>query len=139
MLAVEFVRRGYHVVGVEPAEATLDVARRRPGGDGVTWVHGRANDVPSSVADLVVMTGQVAQYFIDDDWTRVLHDVAEPRNNRAGSKVRTDHLRMLTARATTRIASTSEIADSNIMPNLAQRLSGITSVGLNAVALVKDV
>ena len=47
--------------------------------------------------------------------------------------------RMLTARATTRMASTSETDDSTIIANFAQRESGITSVGLNAVALVNDV
>ncbi len=38
----------------------------------------------------------------------------------------------------TRIASTSATADCNIIVSFDQRESGITSVGLNAVALVND-
>jgi hypothetical protein len=44
--------------------------------------------------------------------------------------------RMLTARATTRATVTIEIADCRVMASFAQRESGITSVGLNAAALV---
>ena len=46
---------------------------------------------------------------------------------------------MLTARATTSTASINDSADSIIIANFAQRVSGITSVGLNAVAFVNDV
>ncbi len=75
-LAVDLARRGCHVIGVDRADAMLDVARARPGGDAVDWIHGYAVDVPRAVADLVVMTGHVAQYFIDDnDWARLLDEV----------------------------------------------------------------
>src|SRR5262249_51136399 len=54
----------------------LDVARRRPGGSCVEWIHGYAADVPNAEADLAVITGHVAQYFIDDrDWADLLQDV----------------------------------------------------------------
>ena len=46
--------------------------------------------------------------------------------------------RTLTARATTRIAVTSDTTDSAIMAIFAQVLTGSVSVGLNAVALVND-
>ena len=46
---------------------------------------------------------------------------------------------MFTARATTRIASTSDSDDSIIIAHFAQWASGMTSVGLNAVAAVYDV
>jgi SAM-dependent methyltransferase len=73
VFAVDLARRGYHVTGVDPAPAMLDVARTRAGGDRVTWIHGDASDVPSAIADLVVMMGHVAQYFVDDDeWANVL-------------------------------------------------------------------
>lgn len=72
-LGVDFATAGYAVTGVDPAEAMLEVARIRPGGDNVTWIHGYANDVPSDFADLVVMTGHVAQYFTTDAaWDEVL-------------------------------------------------------------------
>src|SRR5262249_43853859 len=50
---------------------------------------------------------------------------------------RDGYFRMLTARAITSPKMTREVAACMVMAALAQRASGITSVGLNAVALVK--
>ena len=44
----------------------------------------------------------------------------------------------LTARAMTRMAVTSDTADCSIIATLAQRDSGIVSVGLKAAALVNE-
>jgi SAM-dependent methyltransferase len=75
-LAVDLSRHASRVIGVDPAEAMLDIARMRSGGGAVEWIHGYAADVPTAVADLVIMTGHVAQYFIDDsDWARLLDEV----------------------------------------------------------------
>ena len=52
--------------------------------------------------------------------------------------VRRGHLRMFTARATTRATVTIDTLACAVMPILAQRDRGSTSVGLNAAALVKD-
>jgi hypothetical protein len=46
--------------------------------------------------------------------------------------------RMLTARAMTRMPSTSETADCTNMVSFAQRANGSTSVGLKAVAFVNE-
>jgi hypothetical protein len=54
------------------------------------------------------------------------------------SKGADGYLRMLTALATTRIATSSEIASSAIIMSLAQGLIAETSVGLNAAAFVND-
>jgi ubiquinone/menaquinone biosynthesis C-methylase UbiE len=51
----------------------LEVARRRPGGELVTWIEGDAAELSSSFADLAIMTGHVAQVFVADaDWDQVL-------------------------------------------------------------------
>lgn len=69
------------VVGVDPAAPMLDVARSRAGGEQVTWLQGTADAAldhlgPGS-ADLVLMTGHVAQVFLtDDDWSQVLRTAA---------------------------------------------------------------
>lgn len=64
---------GIRATGVDPAAAMLDAARRRAGADRVRWIHGGAGDVPSESADLVVMMGHVAQYFVtDDEWAGTL-------------------------------------------------------------------
>ncbi len=47
--------------------------------------------------------------------------------------------RMLTARETTTATVTREASDCSIISSLAQAVSGMVSVGLKAVALVKDV
>jgi SAM-dependent methyltransferase len=65
--------RGLAVTAVDPAAASLEVARGKPGGDRVRWVHGYAHDLPPLVVDLVTMTGNVAQVFLtDEDWTATL-------------------------------------------------------------------
>ena len=75
VLAVALASRGYRVIGVDPSATMLDVARRRPGGARVEWIHGATADVPNVVADLAFMTGHVAQYFIDDrDWADLLRE-----------------------------------------------------------------
>ncbi len=73
VFAGDLADRGHRVIGVDPAAAMLDIARRRCAHDTIEWIHGHAADVASGVADLVVMMGHVAQYFIDDeDWKEVL-------------------------------------------------------------------
>jgi len=71
--ACRLARAGLTVTGVDPAAASLDVARRKNGADRVTWVHGAVGDLPPLAVDLAVMTGNVAQVFVDDgDWSAVL-------------------------------------------------------------------
>ena len=68
--------RGIDVTGVDPAAASLDVARRKPGADRVRWVLGDATSLPRCQADLAVMTGNVAQVFLtDDQWASALAGV----------------------------------------------------------------
>ena len=65
---------GYQVTGLDPAAAMLDLARAKPGADRVRWIHATADDVPEDVtADLITMTGNVAQVFLaDEEWQSVL-------------------------------------------------------------------
>lgn len=86
-LATALAAQGAHVVGIDPSPAMLDVARTRPGGDQVTWIRadgvtmGRADAVgqsPDTLGgfDLAVMTGHVAQVFLDDaTWLAVLQNL----------------------------------------------------------------
>lgn len=82
-LAVLLAERGIGVVGVDPAAASLAIARTKPYADRVTWVHGDATALrpttagAAGAADLVVMTGNVAQVFVaDDDWHATLTAIA---------------------------------------------------------------
>jgi SAM-dependent methyltransferase len=63
---------------VDPAGASLDVARAKPNAQLVTWVHGDASSLVGleAAVDLVVMTGNVAQVFIsDEDWYATLRAI----------------------------------------------------------------
>jgi ubiquinone/menaquinone biosynthesis C-methylase UbiE len=81
-LACRLARRGLDVVGVDPASASLEVARGKPDADRVTWVHADAAGVPAVDADVAVMTGNVAQVFLtDEDWLvalRSMHAALRP-------------------------------------------------------------
>jgi SAM-dependent methyltransferase len=88
-LAVLLAESGRTVVGVDPAKASLDVARSKDPAGRITWVHGDARlmaepafppatrlAATASGFDLAVMTGNVAQVFLtDDDWARTLRGV----------------------------------------------------------------
>ncbi|MFD6433209.1 class I SAM-dependent methyltransferase [Streptomyces venezuelae] len=67
VLALKLAGRGVDVVGVDPAAASLDVARAKPGAGRVRWIHGDATSVPPLRADLVTMTANVAQQITDPD------------------------------------------------------------------------
>lgn len=72
-LACLLAADGRAVTGVDPAAAMLAVACAKPGAEGVRWIHGTAADLPALDADLVTMTGNVAQVFLDDDeWEATL-------------------------------------------------------------------
>lgn len=74
--ALMLAERGVEVVGVDPADASLDVARSKPGAEAARWVHGDATALPDDLAgrvDLAVMTGNVAQAIVEEkDWSRTL-------------------------------------------------------------------
>ncbi len=69
--------RGVEVIGVEPALASIEVARTKPGADDVRWIHGEATTLPPVQVDLAVMTGNVAQVFTTDEaWAANLRGTA---------------------------------------------------------------
>lgn len=84
-LAVTAADEGREVIGVDPSSAMLAVARAQPGADRVHWVEGDASALgtpETSGADLVLMTGNVAQIFLDDaEWEatlRAIHAALRP-------------------------------------------------------------
>ncbi|MEU8590218.1 class I SAM-dependent methyltransferase [Streptomyces sp. NPDC048664] len=73
VFALLLADRGVGVVGVEPARASLDVARGKPGGGRVRWIHGDATTLPPLRVDLATMTANVAQAITDPrDWAATL-------------------------------------------------------------------
>ncbi|WP_212911500.1 bifunctional 2-polyprenyl-6-hydroxyphenol methylase/3-demethylubiquinol 3-O-methyltransferase UbiG [Streptomyces sp. TS71-3] len=65
VLAHLLADRGVDVVGVDPARASLDVARGKPGAERIRWIHGDATALPPLQVDLATMTGNVAQAIVD--------------------------------------------------------------------------
>ena len=73
VLACRLARRGITVIGLDPANASLAVARAKPGADRITWLSGDVTMLPSVVVDAVTMTGNVAQVFLhDEEWCAAL-------------------------------------------------------------------
>jgi SAM-dependent methyltransferase len=71
--AIMLAAAGHEVVGLDPAEASLEVARSKPGSSSVRWIHGYATELPEIEVDLATMTANVAQVFLTDaDWAATL-------------------------------------------------------------------
>jgi SAM-dependent methyltransferase len=76
ILACRAALRGMDVTGVDPAGASLDVARARPGAEKVRWLHGDATGLPELQVDLATMTANVSHVFLtDEDWAATLSGV----------------------------------------------------------------
>lgn len=82
LLTRELAVRGRRVIGVDPSPAMLAVARRHAGAERVAWIEGDCSALGSPRADLVLMTGHVAQIFLEDvDWAatlRAIHRALRP-------------------------------------------------------------
>lgn len=78
LMTVAFVREGRRVVGVDPAQPMLDVARAREGGERVDWHCAHLQDFRSNERfDLVTMTGHAFQCLLtDEDIVAALRSVA---------------------------------------------------------------
>ncbi|MFK4184144.1 class I SAM-dependent methyltransferase [Streptomyces sparsogenes] len=78
VFALLLADRGVEVVGVDPAEASLDVARGKPGSERVRWIRGDATALPPLRVDLASMTANVAQQIVDPDaWRGTLRGAYE--------------------------------------------------------------
>ena len=76
LLTRELAIDGRQVTGIDPAPAMLAYARRQPDAGRVQWVEGDSSVLGTPEADLVVMTGNVAQVFLDDAaWSTTLRDI----------------------------------------------------------------
>lgn len=67
MVTCDLAARGHRMIGVDPSPAMLSVARERPDGASVRWVDGGPAEVAGVGADLAIMSGHVAQFFLTED------------------------------------------------------------------------
>jgi SAM-dependent methyltransferase len=75
LLTVTLARPGRTVIGIDPSAPMLDHASRRPGSSSVDWQLGDSSAIGAAGADLVIMTGNVAQHILGASWPRTLTDL----------------------------------------------------------------
>jgi ubiquinone/menaquinone biosynthesis C-methylase UbiE len=74
VFACRLAALGKEVVGIDPAAASLNVAKHKAYADRVRWINGTAAQLEGLHANLVTMTGNVAQVFVtDEEWMAALH------------------------------------------------------------------
>jgi ubiquinone/menaquinone biosynthesis C-methylase UbiE len=70
-LAVALAERGHRVTGADPSAGMMRVARNRPGSERVRWIDSDAKSLALDTRfDLIFMTGNVFQVFLDDEEVR---------------------------------------------------------------------
>ena len=74
--ACQLAGQGIAVMAVDPAKASLDVARAKPNAQAVDWLLGDATTLPQLSVDAAFMTANVAQVFVtEDDWSATLRGI----------------------------------------------------------------
>lgn len=82
-LAILLKKEGISVVGVDPAKASIDIAKSKPHANKIKWVVGDASVLPTNSASIVIMTGNTAQAIIEPaQWGNTLNQVAAALNER---------------------------------------------------------
>ncbi|MFG2359163.1 class I SAM-dependent methyltransferase [Streptomyces sp. NPDC048521] len=78
VFALLLADRGIEVVGVDPAEASLQVAQGKTGSERVRWICGDVSALPPLQVDLATMTANVAQAIVDPKiWQKTLQRAYE--------------------------------------------------------------
>jgi SAM-dependent methyltransferase len=73
LISRDLAAAGHRVIGVEPAPAMLRLARAKPPVGRIEWVDGGVERLGSPDADLAIMSGHVAQFFLtEEDWSVAL-------------------------------------------------------------------
>jgi 2-polyprenyl-3-methyl-5-hydroxy-6-metoxy-1,4-benzoquinol methylase len=74
LLTCELAVEGRKIIGIDPSLAMLAVAQRKPSAERIQWIEGDSSALGEQEADLAIMTGNVAQVFLDDsEWKATLH------------------------------------------------------------------
>ena len=84
-LALALAGAGHAVTAVDPARASLDAARVKPGAGRVTWVEGTSQSLADAAFDVALMTSHVAQVLVEEEDClsfpegRLVFDTRDPR------------------------------------------------------------
>ncbi|MEZ5162292.1 MAG: class I SAM-dependent methyltransferase [Fimbriimonadaceae bacterium] len=74
LLTAQLVAPGRKVIGIDPDSGMLAIAKRRS--EDVQWEFGYSQLIGDAEADLMLMTGNVAQHIGPGDWDRTLQDIS---------------------------------------------------------------
>jgi SAM-dependent methyltransferase len=73
-LAIAMAGAGHDVTAVDPARASLDAARRKPGAERVRWIEGSFETLQARAFDAAFLVGHVAELLVtDEEWSGTLH------------------------------------------------------------------
>lgn len=73
LLTCELAKRGYTVIGIDPAKAMLQIAQNKPYANKVQWIEGGYEKLEGLKADMILMTSHVAQFLWNDsEWQAML-------------------------------------------------------------------
>jgi len=76
LLSCVLAEHGFTLIGVEPAKPMLEIAKKSHCSGEVEWINGLAKDLTNHQADMVIMTGHVAQFHLTDKaWNRAIDGI----------------------------------------------------------------
>ena len=76
LLTRALAAKGYNITGIDPSTEMIAYGKQQTHGDLVQWVEGTASLLGTPDADLALMTGNVAQVFLDDEvWLDTLKSI----------------------------------------------------------------
>lgn len=76
LLTCELAKHGHQMIGIEPSKEMLNLAKQSECGNEVEWIQGDALSLNEFNVDLTIMTGHVAQFYVDDDyWEKALESI----------------------------------------------------------------
>lgn len=77
LLTRSLARTGRTVTGIDPSRTMLDYARRQPGSESVTWIHGDASALaPDRTIDLAICTGNAIMHISPEQLPPTLRSLA---------------------------------------------------------------
>jgi 2-polyprenyl-3-methyl-5-hydroxy-6-metoxy-1,4-benzoquinol methylase len=70
LLTIPLANAGYNIIGIDPFQTMIDIAKQKAGSDKVHWIVGDALNLKNERVELALMTVHVVQHLIDDDYFR---------------------------------------------------------------------
>lgn len=76
ILTVTFAQQGRSIVGIDPSESMLNIARERPQESGIEWRIGTSQNIETNRFDFAILSGNAVMHILGEDWHNALADIA---------------------------------------------------------------